>query len=307
MTTSGKLLGGLLIAQLAIVAGLYWHEHPSRQAGGEAHQLLEFDPAQVDRLAVSDGEASVTLDNAGGSWTLAGPEPLPASSAQVAAALDKLAGLRPDWPVATTASSQQRFEVAPEKYQRRIDIYRGETATDTLYLGTSPGLRKAHLRRSDDTAIYALALNSYDLPVKRGDWLDRALLASPGAERIEGPDYRLRRDGEAWRFDDETGQQIDAEGAAALASALGNLRVSGIATASMPAEGVVELRVNTGTGDLRYAFAQVDERYLVSRDDIDTVFTLSGGDYQRIAAVRAAQLQAPPAEPIAMQSEQPSQ
>jgi len=58
--------------------------------------------------------------------------------------IDKLEGAEAAWPVATSESSAERFEVSDAKFQRRIRFFADDAVVTELFLGTSPGFRRVH-------------------------------------------------------------------------------------------------------------------------------------------------------------------
>ncbi len=302
MTKLQTGLSGLLVLQLLTAAALFWGQQQSGQPGKRL-ALLSFQAETLDRVVVSDGEHSATLTKSGDAWILPNLQQLPADGDKLKDQLDKLQQLMTGWPVATTAASRQRFEVADDKFQRRLQLYHGDTPAGELLIGTSPGFRKSHVRRAGDDAVYAVKLNAYEWPAKDDDWLDKALLAAGGIERIEGGDYAVEKQDGGWRLVGEQASTASAEGQAPaldqektvqLASALGNLRVQSLAATApdfdAPDGKAAALKVSGEKAEHRYRFLHTGDNYYVKRDDRKPVFTISQFDFDRIAAVNRSQL-----------------
>jgi hypothetical protein len=294
-------LGGLLLLQLVLATGLAWNH---RQAGGgqPPRPLLEVAAGEVDRIVVGGadgGEAVITREGDG--WRLPALAGLPASGGKVSETLEKLAAAKTEWPVATTDSSHARFEVADEKFQRRLQLYHGDEQLAEFYLGTSPGLRKVHLRRAGETPVYDVDLSTYDLPATDDGWLDKSLLALDDASRIAGPDYTLQEsDQGTWNLTGGAAAGLDDERARQLVSAFSTLRVQSVAGDVTPEQLAggkrVALRVTAGEQEYSYQFSTVDQRHYVQRDDLESVFELSQYDFDRIAEVDLAELALKPDE-----------
>ena len=279
-----------------------------RQQSDQIHQptpLLASPAVEVDRVVISDSAGKTTLEKRGGNWILPEMADLPADSPRLTAAIESIATASTTWPVTSTTASHERFEVARDKFQRRIRLYRGENNAADFYLGTSPGLRQVHLRRAGSDDVYKVELSAADLPASDEDWLDKGLLAVAGPEQIRGVDYTLRKnDSGSWTLEQESGATagdgpaLDQDKARQLASAISQLRVQGVAAkpASPPDTGEAEpadqvaLVVDTADGQKTFRFRAVDSTYYVQRDDIDTLFTLGQYDYDRIAGLRLAGL-----------------
>ena len=165
-----------LAIQLAIVAALI-----AVKSGGsvEPEPFLEFDADAVDALSVSGGQGEVALAKKDDAWQL--PEGLPADGAKVDGVIEKLADAAGGWPVATSASVHERFELTEDNHQRRVKLSAGGDTVADIYLGTSPGYRKTHARRADDDDIYAITFSNYEAGMKDSDWLDKSLLRPDGA------------------------------------------------------------------------------------------------------------------------------
>ena len=168
-------LGALLAIQVVIVGVLL-----AARSGGieEPEPFLEFDADSVDTLSVSNSDGSVSLTKVDGAWQL--PNGVPAAEFKVDSVLEKLAGTSGGWPVANTESTRERFEVTEDNHQRHILAKAGEETVADIYLGTSPGYRKTHARRTKEDEIYAIGFSNYEAGVKAADWLDRSLLRPKG-------------------------------------------------------------------------------------------------------------------------------
>ena len=122
MNNSKGLLLIVLFAQLAIAAWLYLGN-----SGGDDQikGVAEFDVASLDALQITDAKDNkLRLSRSPTGWQAAAS---PADTVKVEALLEKLQGLQTAWPVATSADAQTRFEVADDKFQRRLQLYTGET------------------------------------------------------------------------------------------------------------------------------------------------------------------------------------
>ncbi len=231
------LLGGLLAAQAAIIAGLLLASGMESDAG--APQLLSFDPAKVTKLRVSGEEGAVQLIRDGEDWRLAqGSERdgLPADGGKISELLADLSDLDAPWPVATSDDSAQRFEVTEDNHQRRLVIEDGDGSVADLLLGTSPGYRRVHARVSGQSDVYSIDFSNFEAPADADQWLDKALLAAQGevSSVVLEDAWRLERlDGE-WRID---GAPADAEAANDLVRRFTGLRVLGTSDAADGADG----------------------------------------------------------------------
>jgi len=304
-----NLLIVLLALQLVIIAVVLLAE----TGFGEPEQgpFLAFEPDDVDEIRITgDDEAAETLElrRADVGWRL--PSGLPADGDKIRDVLDKLAGLRSPWPVATSGGAAERFEVTADDHQRHVVLLAdGDTVAD-LYLGTSPGYQQVHARRADDDAVYSVGISNYQLPPKSDDWLDKTLLQAEGeisAIERQGA-WQLRRKDESWLVTagdaggegvppsqeevpaDEGSAQVaatraapgqqaaDQEAVRDLARRLSELRITGVAEApAADAEPAAVLAVTDGEGPYRLTLFDDEDgnQYRVRSDRRDGVFSLS--------------------------------
>jgi hypothetical protein len=267
------LLGIVLAVQLAVIGWLLLRDTTVDAAGGP---LLYFASDAVDGLELADGDGGRTvLAYRDGGWQLASG--LPADPVRVAELLERLAGLQAGWPVASTVSASERFEVTAERHQRHVRLLADGEPVAEAYFGTSPGYQRVHARREGDEAVYSVALSNFQVPVGEDDWLDRTLLR-PRGEIIEverAGAWTLSRDGEGWLLD---GAAADQDEAAALVRRFAELRVTGVlADSGEHLEERAVFRIDDADGPFRltvYADAAGD-RHAVRSDRRDGVFTLA--------------------------------
>ncbi len=121
MDSKTPLLAAVLAIQLVLIAGLaVWRDESGAANGGA---LLQFDRAGIDAIRISDDQQSVDMRRGTDGWRIGIDGALPADDAKIADVLDKLADAGAPWPVATTAASARRFEVAPDSFQRHVELF----------------------------------------------------------------------------------------------------------------------------------------------------------------------------------------
>ncbi len=298
MTGRSKLLGALLGLQLIVIGAVWFLQSGAGESASGT--LVSFSPEAADELRVgaSDQEQPVVIRRTDAGWQLA--DGLPADAAKVDEMLERLAGLRAPWAVATSASARTRFEVTPEQHQRHLEVRSaGETVAE-LYLGTSPGYQRVHARAADADAVFSVELSNYQLPAEAADWLDKGLLQPEGelsaVARLDA--WQLRRDGDGWQLDD---QAADADAAGRLVRRFAELRVTGaVATPADAAEPVARFRIDDGAGNyvLSVYQAEDEESYVVASSRRDGgYFGLAGYLAEQLLVEREALLPAPVDEP----------
>jgi hypothetical protein len=287
-----KLLSAALVLQVLIAGWIFWPQQQELQNEAEA-SLVTIDANTIERLVVSDLENSVVIQRQGERWVLPEYHQLPADQDKLTTLLQTLPGLQRGWPVAQTEAAAERFEVAANNYQRKLEWVAGGEVVATVYLGTAPGFRKVHARRADSSDIYAITFNAFDAPAEQGQWFDQTLLQLAAIETIQGLDYELERSAGAWRGSD--GREPLDTAIEGLINGLESLRVTGVVsleTAAILRETVVPATLVAGAGGANYEFRlfQIDDSYYIKRSDIDIYFNLSALDFDRLNAVNASTL-----------------
>lgn len=267
----------------------------NKQADVDARPLLNVDINTLDKLVISDAQHTVTLEEKAGQWQLPELNNLPVLQGKLTPLLDKLSGLRSGWPITTTSSSHQRFEVAQDKFQRKIQLFSGDSEPQGLLLGTSPGFKKAHLRNSGEDEVYTAELSGFEFPVKAEQWLDKSLLAVKAPQKLKTASITLQKSGESWQLAPEAllaqGTELDQEKVKQLASAISSLRIIGVAEQEEQTNDAVStLETSNAEKSWHYSFIRHKDNYYVRRSDFDALFTLSKSSFEKFADLKLASL-----------------
>ncbi|NLD55368.1 MAG: DUF4340 domain-containing protein, partial [Burkholderiaceae bacterium] len=199
-----RLLALLLAAQLVMAVAVGWFDR-GLSSPADAAPLIAVGGDRIDRITIEGpDDAKAVLAKAEEQWRIANAGDFPADGKRVEQLLERLEGLRGATPVATSASARVRFKVDEREFERRIHLAAADETIATLYLGTSPGLRRIHARADGKEAIHSVELAAYDVPANASDWEDKALLAFAPSElrsleiaglRISKPDAVAGADG----------------------------------------------------------------------------------------------------------------
>lgn len=292
-----------LAVQLLLIAALFWpRENPGESDARAA--LLSLVPAEIDRIVVGSGEDSLLLQRDGEHWIMPDYHRLPVQQSRLERVLLDLPALPRGWPVASSASATERFEVAPDNFQRSLEFYSGEDRRGELFIGTSPGFRKVHVSPLGDERVYAVEFNTFEVPLSPGEWLDKSLLRLDDIQSIEGLDYALQRAGQTWQGDND--RTPHAETVDQLLNGLSSLRVTAaadIATASVleQVSAPPTLTVEAAARRYEYRLYEIEDAYYIQRSDIPVYFSLGAFDYDRLNDVSAETLY-PQSEPAGEES-----
>ena len=277
------LLTGILSLQLVIAVSVFLL---TSTGSGEftSEPLLSFENDRLDRIVISGGDDEVTLLKNDEQWLLANKN-LPIEQEKLEHLLKNLTGLQTTWPISTTSSSHERFEVSDDKSRRKISLFEGNKSVPAIFVGTSPGFKKSHLRVDDHDEVYALKFNAYDAPATNKDWLDKSLLALTSVTHINTGDYRLIKDGELWRAEPELNKrEVDQGKVNEFANAIGTFKVKAIADDAPEFVNDKSIVLDVDNGD-KYAITLMEDdgKYYVKRTGINHVFTLSQYEYEDLA------------------------
>ena len=204
-------LGILLVAQLALAVTLLF-SGPDLASIRPDTPLLNLDKAEVDRLEIQgDEDKGVVLRKSEEDWTLSEHFGFPADKNKINGLLTSLKGLKHGMPVATTAGAIKRFKVADDAFERRITLAKGSDELATVFLGTSPGMRRVHARSSQDDAVFSVQFAAHEAPFEAKDWEDKEVLQIPESEieRIQVSGLTLVR--QETDKDKETSSKTDGE------------------------------------------------------------------------------------------------
>jgi hypothetical protein len=277
-----KLLSVLLGVQLllALVVNLSGEEQGAFQA---KEKLLSFDEQVVDGLQIAADGHALVLRKRDGRWLLPDNGDFPAEQASVKRLLDSLAGLRQGWPVATTSAAVRRFKVADDEFQTRITLLQEDQTLARLFLGTSPGFRKVHVRPADEDAVFAVAFNSWEASAEADDWIDKEILNldPDGVRQVELPGVVLQRQEDGLQVTELGDQErTNGEEADSLLSKLTGLRVQSLlGTRAEPAYRLdtpdLEIELEREQGEplvYRFSKPEAESYYVLKRSDLDYYF-----------------------------------
>ena len=180
MNKAHKLLGGLLLAQVALIL-LVRSPFSGASTGSELRPLLPALEAVTPSRMVLEGadDASVTLTRQEEDWVLEDLDGFPVDGTKVADLLDKLRGLQIRTAVVSGSRYHGSFKVAEDEFEGRVRIWDDPASEPTvdLILGTSPNYRLMNVRRADETPVYEVRdLATYDVRAEPGSWAVKGLV-----------------------------------------------------------------------------------------------------------------------------------
>lgn len=179
MSRLNQILIGLLVVQLALVGFIFWPRSSSQAAGGPL--LANFDAAEVTALTIADGEGNhLSLAKRGDQWMLPDKGDFPVDGEKVTPFLEKIAAVQADRLVTQTEGSQARLQVAPDEFNRRLELTLADGSTDELYVGSSAGAGATHVRAADRPQVYLTGeLAAWDANPQVTAWVDTLYFTVP--------------------------------------------------------------------------------------------------------------------------------
>lgn len=293
MTKQQNLLGLFLILQLILAIGLYWSDLQSKQSRSP-RPLFNFDKQLINRITIDSAGKLADLIRKNDRWEIASLDGLPANNGKLNTLIAKLEGLEQTWPIATSLNSQQRFEVGEDQFQRRLKLFHDDKLMDELLIGTSPGFRKTHVRRSGDDAIYSVSLSHHELPAESDSWLNRSLLAVADVSSIKTSEFELKYNNDLWAFDQADGSvEVDENKVSQLVSTLTSLQVLSLEKGKLEPpsdkDAIYRLEV-VGRSNWVYELFKKDNKHYIHRNDIDQYFLITKDLYDRIVSLNMSQL-----------------
>ena len=288
-----QLLVALLVGQIGLAIVLHFGS-TQRTVFPTGEPLLTATAAEINQIEIGDADESLTLTKESGTWKIDGENKLPVQAKKVDQLLESLTTLKTGLPIANSVSSRKQLKVAQDDFVRKLTLSGEETEPVSLLLGTSPGLRKSHLRQVETDEIYSASLPVSDIPSKIDDWLDKSLLSYADISSVEINGIRFNASGESdtlvWSVGkpEGDGRTIDGERFKAAVSALQNLRVSGVRNANSDTDEaesaeVLDIIVAAGGTDTTLTVTKKGNIHTAKRNDISAEFMLSSAQYERLS------------------------
>ena len=225
------MLAGLLALQALIVGVVFaWNVRPPE----EPDAFFDFNPDEITSLQILTDGHTINVNKVEDAWQLGDGKP--ADTEKVSDVLSKLASAATGWPVATSSSTAERFEVTEDSFQKRLTLTAGDDVVADAYFGTSPGYRKVHVSQADGGPVFAIEFSNYELGSDSSSWLNKSLLRPEGLLQrlVHEGEYALNRVDDIWVA--EGGSKLDMTAVDKVIGRFENLNVYTISDAELPDE-----------------------------------------------------------------------
>ncbi|MEJ2359440.1 MAG: DUF4340 domain-containing protein [Deinococcales bacterium] len=181
----------------------------------------------------SDGSA-VTLKRDGVNWVLPDQGGYPAQNSRVKSFLQELTALQRSGLVATTQDAYKRLKVAPDTYQRKIDLTLKGGGKETLYIGSEPSYGSTHVRLAKDKGVYVThSLHASDARTDASGYVDTTVLKLDQAnvKRMEiknaNGDFVFTKGAGGWSWQGlPNGKKLDTQAVTNIVGALTSLQLN---------------------------------------------------------------------------------
>ena len=214
MNRLNLILVVLLVVQLVVAAVVLW-PHPATSAGEGESLLSELNADRVVELTITGSDGStVRLAKRDGSWVLPEADDYPALPNRVPPILGKLAEIEADRLVTQTASSHKRLGVAPDAFERLVELELDDGTHYRLYMGTSPSYSVTHVRADGQDEVYLTSkLSIQDLGAQANAWTEPAFFSVPREQVIaftlenENGRFEFEKADETWTMKGLSGDE----------------------------------------------------------------------------------------------------
>lgn len=285
------ILSALLVLQLLIASILAFND-ATVQHGSTAKALVSVDKQQLRKIAITEGNDTLTLINNNDHWQLENYPDLPLVKHKIAAVVDELLATQVTWPVTSTSSSHQRFGVAADQFEKQVVFIDQDNNEQRLFLGTSPSFKKLYARNQTEDDVFAIEFNGYQLSSDANDWLDKSLLAIDGITQLNHAVINVEKQDDTWQLTAPSAlsdqQSLAVDSIEDLINQLTSLQVTGIAKTNKESTNQLTVYDNSNEKYI-YSFAADDENYFVKRSDIDHWFTISKPKFEKFAQLSVEQ------------------
>ena len=276
-----KLIVFLSLALCAQGAYIGLQYNDERTAKTIQQNWLDLEIVQFERIQISNTDGQeITLQQQKNAWILPEHFDYPVSQHRLDALLEKLKEINVSWPVATSEAAAERFHLTENNYERKLSFFNQEKAVESIYIGTSPGFRKVHVRKENDNNIYAVTLNAHDASVKAVDWFDFNVvkLDQKNTTEIVIDDLRLEKENDTWQaLELNEGESINSEAVDQWLQQITSLHFSSLVEAIAMPENAKHVATLTVEGQaIKFLLGQAQEgnMQVMKRSDLPYYFSL---------------------------------
>ena len=317
MKLNVKSLSVLLVLQLLLALGIFYGKQLSNTSNSEdliVYQAL----GEVKEIAITDDlDSSVQLLFHDNEWLISNENDFPADTDKINNFLESINSLSSQSlsAVAVTEGARNRFKVADDEFSKRIRLTSVTNTSEELYLGSSPGLDRVHLRKGGEDGIFVVKFPTYEASSSSSSWLDKSILQVPsndivyikagniilerklesGAitpeEEIEKnmPEVKLTEGLGSWQAtkSDDQNRPLNQEAAQEITKQLERLRFTSLSDIDLSNKPdseevlVLLLKLQDET-EIKYILNKYESNYYLRTSDWDRIFSIGSYTGERL-------------------------
>ena len=186
MKLNVKSLSVLLVVQLLLALGIFYGKQLTSTSNSEdliVNQAL----GEIKEISITDDlDSSVQLLFRDNEWLITNENDFPADSDKISNFLESINSLSSQSvsAVAVTEGARNRFKVADSEFSKRIKLTSVANTSEELYLGSSPGLDRVHIRKGGEDGIFVVKFPTYEASSSSSSWLDKSILQVPSSDIV---------------------------------------------------------------------------------------------------------------------------
>ena len=235
MSRLNQILIVLLVVQLALVGFIFW-PRPASEAQGDP-LLADFNADEVVTLTIADGEGNqLVLGKSGDAWVLPQAGDFPVDGEKVTPFLEKIAAVQANRLVTQTEGSHQRLQVAPDDFNRRLELTLANGATDRLFIGSSAGAAATHVRADGQPQVYLTGeLSAWDANPEVTVWVDTLYFTVAQTATLaltlenQNGTFEFDKQGDSWTMASlAEGETLNQDAVSALLNQAGTIRLTDV-------------------------------------------------------------------------------
>ncbi|BCX03909.1 MAG: hypothetical protein KatS3mg053_1847 [Candidatus Roseilinea sp.] len=180
MNRRNQILAVLLVVQIVVAAIVL--VLPAQASNRTLRPLMsQVAAADVTALTIQERpDRRVHIAKKDGQWVLPEVEDFPVNESKVTELLNKLTAIQVGQPVATTATSHARLQVAEDTFARRVDLTTGQ-GDQTLFFGSARG-GSSHVRLGGSNDVFLTTkLATFDISSDLPSWINTIYFTSTEA------------------------------------------------------------------------------------------------------------------------------
>ena len=268
-----RILIGILALQVILVAAAFLNRLREPEVP-EEFLSVQLEDVTAIQITSDQGKVELARREAGG-WQLADGNP--ADDEKVDRVFGDFVGIKGGWPVATSISSAERFEVADDAFQKRVVLTAGDDVLADVYLGSSPGYRSVHARLADSSSVYSIKFSNYELSTDISSWIYKKLLSAEGeVSKISRSDgFSLTKTADTWTS--EPAVELDLNEVKSFVDRFADLSIYDINETDVSSIDPINFALVDGSGEysLKLFHDEENNDWIASSSRVDGMYSIS--------------------------------